>query len=276
MRIVLLTETAGPAARAVLHLGLRGVSVATVLVAPRRTVSVAVEMAAAIRARSPRKVAGGVFRRLAALVDPPTRFLTSAQFEGFAERVVVTDSLNTVGMVRALESERPDLLILTATGLVSGSVLKVPRVSTLNSHPGLLPWVRGNGAVEFAIRRRIPVGVSVHHVDEGADTGDIVLRHMVPVTPRDTVASIRQKADELRWMLLADGVTRFHSGAAPPRWAQARRYPSARWPTSVERAEAEHLVREGEAYRRYCAWREIAGGDLLPEVDAAFDPHIHT
>jgi hypothetical protein len=271
MRIVLLTETAGPAARALLHLGVRGVTVATVLVASRLTVSVAVETAAAIRARSPRRVVGAVLRRVAAIVDPPARFLASGQFEGFAENVVVTEPLNMAGMVQAVERERPDLLLLTATGLIDDAVLKIPRVATLNSHPGLLPWVRGNGAVEFAIRQRIPVGVSVHHVDEGADTGDIVIRHLVPVTPTDTLGSIRQKADEMRWMLLADVVKRFQSGGVPPRWTQDRRYPSAKWPTSAERAEAERVVTEGEAYRRYCAWRDIAGGDLLPEVDAAFD-----
>ena len=270
MRVVLLTETPGPAARALLQLGLRGLDVASVLVASRPTVSVAVETAAAIRSRSARRLVGGVLRRLAAIADPPARLVKGGQFEGFATHVVATAPLNTPEMLRALEGERPDLLLLTATGLVDTSVLKVPSLATLNSHPGLLPWVRGNGALEFAIRQRVPVGITVHHVDEGADTGDIVLRHLVPITRADTLASIRQKADELRWILLADVVKAFHSGV-PPRWAQARRYSSAKWPTASERADAERAVTEGEAYRRYCAWRDIAGGDLLPEIDAAFE-----
>lgn len=271
MRVVVLTEDAGPAARAVLQLGLRGVGVTSVVVAARPTVSAAVETVAAIRTRSARRVFGGLLRRTAAMVDPPARFLRAEQFEGFAETVVITGPLNTPEMVRELEQARPDLLLLTATGLVTKGVLSVPAVGTLNSHPGLLPWARGNGAVEFAVRRRIPVGVSVHHVDEGADTGDIVLRHLVPVIPADTLGSIRQKADDLRWMLLADVVKSFHSGAVPPRWAQVRRYPAAKWPTSAERAEAERLVREGAAYGTYCAWRNLAGGDRLPERDDAFD-----
>ncbi len=271
MRVVLLTEAAGPAVRGLLHLGLRGIPVAPVLVASRPTVSVAVETAAAIHARSTRRVLGTVLRRLAAVFDPPARFLTSSQFAGLAERVVVTESLNAEGMIRALELEAPDLLLLAATGLVNATIIGIAGVATLNSHPGLVPWARGNGAVEYAIRHRIPVGVSVHHVDDGADTGDVVHRQLVPVTPLDTLASIRQKADELRWMALAAVAERFVSGSPPPRTPQSRRLPAAHWPTSAERAEAERFVTDGEACRRYCAWRDIAGGDLLPEVDAAFD-----
>ena len=271
MRVVLLTETAGPATRALLHLGLRGITVATVLVASRPTASLAVETAAAIRSRSSRRVLGAALRRLAAVLDPPARFLASGQFNGLAERAVVTESLNAPGMVRALEGERPDLLLLAATGLVSTAILGVPRVATLNAHPGLVPWVRGNGAVEYAIRHRVPVGVSVHHVDHGADTGDLLQRQLVPLTPSDTLGSIRQKAEELRWIVLADVVWQFVCGSPPPRTPQSRRARAARWPTSAERGDAERLVTEGEAYRRYCAWRDIAEGDLLPAVDAAFD-----
>jgi methionyl-tRNA formyltransferase len=276
MRVVLLTETAGPALRALLHLGLRGITAATVVVASRPTVSVAVETAAAIRTRSTRRLFGTVLRRLAAVVDPPARFLASGQFDGLAERVAVTSSLNTPTMIRALESERPDLLLLTATGLVDASVLTVARVATLNSHPGLVPWIRGNGAVEYAIRQRVPVGVSVHHVDEGADTGDIARRQLVPVTTLDTLGSIRQKADEVRWTALADVVGQFVAGSPPERTPQSRRLQAAHWPSAAERAAAERLVTEGDAYRRYCAWRDIAGGDLLPRDDAAFERDIHT
>jgi folate-dependent phosphoribosylglycinamide formyltransferase PurN len=272
MRIVVLAEAAGPATRALLQLGLRGVSTAAVVIAPRPTVAVAAELAAGLRARSPRRLAGTALRRLAALLDPPARFLSSGAFEGLAERAVVTEPLNSAAMVRALESANPDLLVLAATALVERAVLGVPRVATLNSHPGLVRWVRGNGALEYAIRHRVPIGVSVHHVDEGADTGDVVLRRLLPVTPADTLGSLRQKAEELRWMVLADVVRQFAAGPPPSRAQQLRRFPSARWPTSAERADAERLVTEGEAYRRYCAWRELAGSDVLPDTDAAFDP----
>jgi folate-dependent phosphoribosylglycinamide formyltransferase PurN len=276
MRIVVLAEAAGPATRALLHLGLRGVSTVAVVVASRPTVAVAAELAAGVRARSPRRLAGTALRRLAALLDQPARFLSSGAFDGLAEQTVVTEPLNSAAMVRALESASPDLLVLAATALVNRAVLGVPRVATLNSHPALVPWVRGNGALEYAIRRRIPVGVSVHHVDDGADTGDVILRRLLPVTPADTLGSLRQKADELRWIALADVVRQFAAGPPPARVQQLRRFPSARWPTSAERAEAERLVTEGEAYRRYCAWRDLAGGDVLPDTDAAFDPQPFT
>ena len=257
--------------RALLQLGLRAITVATVVVAARPMVSVAAETAAAIRRRSGRRVLGTALRRLASAVDPPARFLGSGQFDGLAERVVVTESLNSPATIQSLESARPDLLLLTATALVDSSVLAVPALGTLNSHPGLVPWIRGNGAVEHAILRRVPVGVSVHHVDEGADTGDILRRELVPIIASDTLGSIQQKAEEVRWMALADVTAQFVSGSPPRRVPQTRRLQSVRWPTAAERTEAQRLVTEGDAYRRYCAWRDIAGGDLLPPNDAAFD-----
>jgi methionyl-tRNA formyltransferase len=276
MRVVVLTESAGPATRALLQLSLRGVTTAAVLVASRPTVSMAIETAAAIRARSARRIMATTLRRVAAVIDPPARFLASGQFDGLAERVAVTSALNSPEMLRALETVQPDLLLLTATGLVGAEIVAVPRTATLNSHPGMLPWVRGNGAVEHAIRNRIAVGVSVHHVDEGPDTGDVVLRQLVPITPVDTLGSIRQKADELRWVVLASVVRQYVSGAVPPRTPQRRRLRSSRWPTSPERAEAERLVTDGEAYRRYCAWREIAGRDELPHDDTPFESNTFT
>jgi methionyl-tRNA formyltransferase len=275
MRVVVLSETPGYAGRALLQLGLRGVTPSALVVAPKPMLSVVAQTTAAIRARSPRRVAGTALRRLAAILDPPSRFLVTAQFEGLAERVVSTGGLNSPGMLRVLEELTPDVLVLVATGLVDEAVLGVPRVATLNSHPGLLPWIRGNGAVDQAIRRRVPVGVSVHHVDKGADTGDVLVRQLIPVTKADTANSLRQKADELRWMLLADVVRQFASGEIPRRVPQGRRFSSCRWPTSTERAEAERLVTDGEAYRRYCAWREIVGGDTLPESDAIFEASLY-
>jgi hypothetical protein len=272
MSVVVLTEAAGPATRLLLQMSLRGVTAAAVVVAARPTISVAAETVARIRARAPRRLLGAAMRRIAGLLDPPPRFPASGAFDGLAEKGLVTEPLNSPAMLRALESASPDLLVLCATALVDRSVLAVSRLTTLNSHPGLLPWVRGNGAVEFAIRTRVPVGVSVHHVDEGADTGDVISRQLVPVTPADTLGSLRQKADELRWTALADVVRQFVAAAPVPRTPQGRRFPSSRWPTSAERAEAERLVTEGEAYRRYCAWRAIAGSDVLSDDDAAFVP----
>ena len=271
MRVVVLTEAAGYGGRLLVQLGLRGITPVALLVASRPLASVVAMTTAAIRTRSPRRLAATALRRLATILEPPERLLVGGQFAGLTEQVIATEPLNSSGMLHALEALAPDILALGATGLVSDAVLAVPRVTTLNSHPGLLPWIRGNGAVDQAIRRGVPVGVSVHHVDKGVDTGDVLVRQLVPVTKADTANSLRQKADELRWMLLADVVTQIVSGESPRRLPQALRFPCCRWPTSAERAEAERLVSDGEAYRRYHAWRDAAGADTLPDDDAVFD-----
>ena len=274
MRVVLLTEAAGPAVRTLTHLGLRGIAPSAVVIASRDAGTIVRETATKIRARPARALVSGALRRLAAMFDPPRPTPAPSQFDGLTDRVISTGRLNSPQMYRALEEVEPDLLVLTATGLVDETVLAVPRVATLNAHPGLLPWIRGNGAVDQAIRRRVPVGVSVHCVDKGIDTGDVLLRQLVPVTPIDTVSSLRQKADELRWILAAEVVRQFVCGTAPRRVPQSQRFPLYRWPSSVERAEAARLVTDGEAYRRYSAWRDLANGNLLPPDDAMFSAAV--
>ena len=270
MRVAVLTETTGYAVRALTQLGLRGIAPSAVVIASRGIPTIVNGTVTKMGARPARAVVSGALRRLAALLDSPRRTPAAPQFDGFSDRVISTGPLNSPPLYRALEEVEPDLLLLTATGLVDETVLSIPRVGTLNAHPGLLPWVRGNGAVDQAIRRGVPVGVSIHYVDKGIDTGDMLWRQLVPVTPTDTLSSLCQKAEELRWILAAEIVRQFVCGTPPRRMPQSRRLPLCRWPSSAERADAKRLVTDGEAYRRYCAWRDLANGDLLPQDDAMF------
>jgi methionyl-tRNA formyltransferase len=114
----------------------------------------------------------------------------------------------------ALRRLAPDVLVLAGADIVPASVLEVPRVGTLNAHYGLLPAYRGMNVTEWSLYHGDPVGVTVHMVDAGIDTGDIVLREEIPVEPGDTLESLRAKLQSVAARLLFEAVTALLDGTA--------------------------------------------------------------
>jgi phosphoribosylglycinamide formyltransferase 1 len=75
----------------------------------------------------------------------------------------------------------------------------------INTHPALLPAFPGAHAVEEALEYGVRwTGVTVHFVDEGLDSGEIVLQEPVPVADDDTVESLREKIQAVEHRLLPD------------------------------------------------------------------------
>ncbi|NNJ59544.1 MAG: methionyl-tRNA formyltransferase [Dactylosporangium sp.] len=80
------------------------------------------------------------------------------------------------GLGRAMTGYRPDLLIVYGFNwILPESVLAIPRLGALNVHSSLLPRYRGPAPVLWAIRNGdAAVGVTVHRMDAGVDTGPIL------------------------------------------------------------------------------------------------------
>ena len=64
----------------------------------------------------------------------------------------------------------------------------------INIHPSLLPSFRGKNAVKQALEKRVKTaGCSVHYVDEGIDTGEIISQEKVPVSSNDDEETLGKK-----------------------------------------------------------------------------------
>src|SRR3990167_6285517 len=125
-----------------------------------------------------------------------------------------TDNHNNPENVETLAALKPDLLILAGTRIIKEPLLKVPATGTLNTHSALLPRFRG-AKTEFWILYREELdafGVTVHWVNPGLDTGAIVLQERVRVEPDDTPSTLRQKANWLAPILLAEAIRRMDAG----------------------------------------------------------------
>jgi folate-dependent phosphoribosylglycinamide formyltransferase PurN len=102
-----------------------------------------------------------------------------------AECVIRTRGTNTRETLRVLRDLSPDVIVIGQTGILRPKLLEIPRFGTLNAHPGVLPNYRGIDSFQWAVLNGESenVGVTVHWVDAGVDTGPIL--RVERFTPRD-------------------------------------------------------------------------------------------
>jgi methionyl-tRNA formyltransferase len=110
----------------------------------------------------------------------------------------------------------PDVMVLVGADIVPASLLAVPRLGTINAHFGMLPAYRGMNVAEWSIYHDDPVGVTIHLVDAGIDTGPILLRERITLEPGDTFASLRSRQRDLAAGLLVRAALELRDGTARP------------------------------------------------------------
>jgi methionyl-tRNA formyltransferase len=80
--------------------------------------------------------------------------------------------------------------------IVSSKILELAKSGFINTHPSLLPYNRGKHYNFWALVEQAPFGVSLHFVDEGIDSGDIVAQSTIPYDWEDTGESLYCKATD--------------------------------------------------------------------------------
>ncbi len=98
-------------------------------------------------------------------------------------------------IVDELKAFAADVAVVVAYGqILSRSVLDVPRLACLNIHASLLPRHRGASPIQAAIREGdAETGVTIMFMDEGLDTGDILLMDRMSILPTDTGGVLHDK-----------------------------------------------------------------------------------
>jgi len=118
------------------------------------------------------------------------------------EMAVVRD-LNGDESVAALKRMNTDILLLGGVPIIRANVLAAPKVCTLNVHMALLPKFRGMNVAEWSILCGAAVGVTVHLVDPGVDTGAILYREQIDVADCPNLAAMRAKMSRQQHQVLA-------------------------------------------------------------------------
>ena len=120
--------------------------------------------------------------------------------------------------VERLREEAPDLIVVAAFGqILSKEILDLPRLGCVNVHASLLPAYRGAAPIQWAvINGEEKSGVTIMQMDEGLDTGDILLQEEILLDPQETGESLYEKVAKLGGELLVKALPMIEQGTIVP------------------------------------------------------------
>jgi methionyl-tRNA formyltransferase len=119
----------------------------------------------------------------------------------------------------------PDVVVVVAYGqILPRDVLELPRLACLNLHASLLPRWRGAAPIQAAIAAGdCETGITAMYMNEGLDTGDILLQRSVEILPNDTGGSLHERLAQIALQALLESLRLVAAGNAP-RIAQDNAY----------------------------------------------------
>ncbi len=94
-----------------------------------------------------------------------------------------------------------ELYLITGAGILSAECLRGKRV--LNGHPGIIPAARGLDAFKWSVYNMLPLGVTLHYIDERVDAGEVVSVIPTPVFPSDTLETLARRHYENEIQMLS-------------------------------------------------------------------------
>ena len=177
--------------------------------------------------------------------------------------------LHAQATIERVRSFRPDVGLSLAAPILKRSLFSIPRLGTINLHKGKLPLFRGMPPAfwELAQGER-EVGCSVHRVEDGLDTGDLLAAATIPVEPHSTVRGLQLRLDELGVRMVVEAMRQLAAGTSA--WTpQAQGGHTFRKPTLKEEAD---LKRRYPAWRRPNSAREFAKRAFLHTYAALYRP----
>ena len=124
--------------------------------------------------------------------------------------------------IRELKRLQPSAIVVAAFGqILPKSVLELPPCGTINVHPSLLPKYRGAAPIQWAlINGETETGITIMLLDEGEDTGDIILQKRVEIDTDDTAATLSERLARLAAPLLIQALESAPADAPPPHTPQ--------------------------------------------------------
>ena len=117
----------------------------------------------------------------------------------------------SIELVRGLA---PDLIVIVAYGkILPKEILDIPKYGAINVHASLLPKYRGAAPVQSAILNGEKyTGITIMHVTEALDSGDIILQESIPIYEADNTSTLTERLFKLGAKLLVSAVSQIKSG----------------------------------------------------------------
>jgi methionyl-tRNA formyltransferase len=148
------------------------------------------------------------------LASPPVKLVAQRAGIPFLQPL----KIRTPDFLEALAAWKPDLIAVTAFGrILHAPILNLPPMGCVNVHGSLLPKYRGAAPVQWAvINGETETGITTMLMDEGMDTGPMLLQERIPILPDDTAGSLAPRLAEVGGRLLVETIRRLKAGAIAP------------------------------------------------------------
>jgi len=132
--------------------------------------------------------------------------------------VIQPSSVRTAEFSNNIEKHAPGFIVVVAFGhIIPKNILTIPQIATINIHASLLPKYRGPAPIQWAIiNEEKETGVTTMLMDEGMDTGDILLSSKLEIAPDDTSGTLHDRLADLGADLLIQTLKNFDTGNINP------------------------------------------------------------
>ena len=119
--------------------------------------------------------------------------------------------------IKEIRALKPDVIVVIAYGqILPRDVLEIPKIASLNLHASLLPRWRGAAPIQAAIAEGDrKTGITVMYIDEGLDTGDILLQRTIDIVPAETGGSLHDRLAKVAPEALLESLELLAKGGAP-------------------------------------------------------------
>jgi methionyl-tRNA formyltransferase len=133
---------------------------------------------------------------------------------------VPVQKIKNINQPEAIESIRalaPDVIFVFGwSQLISKTLLAIPPLGCIGSHPALLPRNRGRHPIIWALVHGLEeTGLTFFYLDEGADSGDILWQKSLPISLDDDAGSVYAKIKELASIGISEFLPKLQAGVAP-------------------------------------------------------------
>lgn len=128
-------------------------------------------------------------------------------------------TLRNAAVQAQIKALAPDLIAVVAYGrILPPEVLSIPRYGCINLHVSLLPRYRGAAPVQWAvIHGDAETGVTIMQMDEGLDTGDILMVERLAIGPDETSGEVFSRVSAIGAALLTRCISEITAGSLTPR-----------------------------------------------------------
>jgi len=124
------------------------------------------------------------------------------------------ENINSKEFIEKVKKYSCDLFVsMSFNQIFKSEIVNLPKYKTINCHAGKLPFYRGRNILNWVfINDEKEFGITVHYMDEGIDTGDIILQNSYPISDSDSYKTLLERAYINCAELLYSAITMFKYG----------------------------------------------------------------